>query len=103
MNASDRTFPQKNNRDGVAMDSRTDTVEEGDSEEDAEPVKVLEEAASFDEMMVWGHEAVPEGDDPYVKGVEEWIAFAEAVSESAFSWRMHSLQVHVILHVRYST
>lgn len=30
--------------------------------------------------MVWGHDALPAGDDPFVKGVEEWIAFAEMVS-----------------------
>jgi ribonuclease H2 subunit C len=29
--------------------------------------------------VVWAHETIPAADDPYVKGVEEWIKFAEAV------------------------
>ena len=33
-------------------------------------------------MVVWGHEHVPEDDDDYVKGVEEWIKVAEAVSHA---------------------
>lgn len=76
LSATDRTLPQKNDTHGRAIDGRD---EEGEGDEDAEPVKVLEETASFDEVVVWGHEAVPESDDPYVRGVEEWIAFAEAV------------------------
>ena len=62
-------------------------MEEGDDpeEEDRElgekpvEVKMMEQTASFDEMMVWGHEVVLEGDDVYVKGVREWMAFAETV------------------------
>ena len=30
--------------------------------------------------MIWDHEAAPEGDDAFVKGVEEWVRFAGAVS-----------------------
>lgn len=67
------------------MVSSTDRIlpravqDEGEEEEDLE-VKVLEEQATFDEVMVWGHEVVvDEGSDPYVRGVEEWIGFAEQV------------------------
>ncbi|KAK0253798.1 hypothetical protein LTS09_011102 [Friedmanniomyces endolithicus] len=57
-----------------------DGSECGDEEEDGgEEVKVMEQKAVFDEMIVWGHEVLPDGGDEYVKGVEEWIAFAEAV------------------------
>ncbi|KAK1816355.1 hypothetical protein LTR12_009246 [Friedmanniomyces endolithicus] len=57
-----------------------DGVEGGDEEEDGvEEVKVMEQKAVFDEIIVWGHEVLPEDGDEYVKGVEEWIAFAEAV------------------------
>jgi ribonuclease H2 subunit C len=45
-------------------------------------VKLMETKAKFDEVVIWGHEIVPEDDDVYVKGVEEWIAFAEAVGSS---------------------
>jgi ribonuclease H2 subunit C len=39
----------------------------------------MEQHATFTHVMVWDHEAVPAGDDVYVKGMEEWIDFAEAV------------------------
>jgi len=59
--------------------------EEEDEDEDmdgAEPVETntLEQKAAFEEIVVWGHEVVPEEDDVYVKGVEEWMKIAEAVS-----------------------
>jgi ribonuclease H2 subunit C len=56
--------------------------QQGDEEdaEEAPEVKAMEEQADFDEIMVWGHEALPdETMDPYVRGVDEWIAFAEQV------------------------
>jgi Ribonuclease H2 non-catalytic subunit (Ylr154p-like) len=51
------------------------------SEEEAhsEVVKVLKEEAKFDMITVWGHDRFPEADDKFVKGINEWIAFAEAV------------------------
>ncbi|KAK1071930.1 hypothetical protein LTR74_003031 [Friedmanniomyces endolithicus] len=55
-------------------------IEGGDEDEDeVEEVKVMEQRGVFDEMVVWGHEGLPEDGDEYVKGVEEWIAFAEAI------------------------
>ena len=42
--------------------------------------RVMKQQSSFGEIMVWGHEMVPEDGDVYVKGVQEWIGFAEAVS-----------------------
>jgi hypothetical protein len=39
----------------------------------------VEQLACFDEVVVWGHEAVPASDDTYSKGLREWISFAEAV------------------------
>jgi len=52
--------------------------------EDAVQVEtnIMEQQGSFEEIMVWGHEAVPADDDVYVKGMQEWIGFAEAVSPS---------------------
>ena len=50
-------------------------------ETEHEPVNILEEQATFDSIVVWDHEVVPdESNDPYVKGIEEWVAFAEQVS-----------------------
>lgn len=41
---------------------------------------IMDKTAGFDHVVVWDHEAVPGAEDMYVKGVEEWIGFAEAVS-----------------------
>ena len=59
--------------DDDAMDVDAGTVDEGVE------VKMLECQGTFDEVVVWGHEMLPDGEDVYVKGVEEWIGFAEAV------------------------
>ena len=53
--------------------------DEGDDEEQEEPTKIMEEVAQFDEMQIWGHETMPAEDDIYVRGMEEWIGFAEAM------------------------
>ncbi|KAK4574725.1 hypothetical protein LTR86_001566 [Recurvomyces mirabilis] len=50
---------------------------EGDDE--AGDVKVMEQTGKFHEVVVWEHEAVPEDGDEYVKGIEEWMAFAHAM------------------------
>lgn len=54
-------------------------VDGDEEEEQEEDVRVLEEKAGFGEVMVWGHEVVPDGADPYVRGMEEWVAFAGLV------------------------
>lgn len=56
-------------------------MEDGETGQE-EPVKVLEAQGTFDEVMVWGHEILPAADDTYVKGVEEWVRFAEKVGAS---------------------
>ncbi|KAL8807313.1 MAG: hypothetical protein Q9182_000818 [Xanthomendoza sp. 2 TL-2023] len=50
--------------------------DDGDPEDE---VKVLEEVTQFDELVVWGHEAIAESDDTFVKGVEEWVKLARAM------------------------
>ena len=42
--------------------------------------KVLDEIAEFDEVVVWGHEQIVDSNDGFIKGIAEWIPFAEAVS-----------------------
>jgi ribonuclease H2 subunit C len=55
-------------------------VEDDQDSEDTPKVKVMEEQSEFDDIMIWGHEALPEDTaDPYVRGMEEWIAFAKEV------------------------
>lgn len=54
---------------------------EGDEEEEPlEETLMLDEAGRFDNLTVWGHEVLPDAkDDPFSRGVAEWIKFAEAV------------------------
>lgn len=55
----------------------------GDDEEDEEEhieVKIAETLGEFDEVVVWEHGGVvDEKEDVYVRGVREWIGFAEAM------------------------
>lgn len=49
-------------------------------EEDMIEETISEEVVTFDGVMVWDHGAMPdESSDPYLRGVEEWISFAETV------------------------
>lgn len=67
---TDRVLPSSQ-----SIDKNEDLVEVRPEE----PVKILETQGTFDDMIVWGHEHLPAADDIYVKGVEEWIRFAETV------------------------
>lgn len=73
-NGAAKETTKEHERDGGELE------EEDEEGEGLEKAQALEEVASFDKVMFWGHESVVEGDDPFVKGVEEWIGFAEAVS-----------------------
>ncbi|KAL4938077.1 hypothetical protein BDV06DRAFT_201739 [Aspergillus oleicola] len=59
--------------------STTDNETMNEEGEQAETVKILEKQATFGDYMVWGHETIPAADDSFVKGVEEWVKFAEAM------------------------
>lgn len=83
---------QKQVEPGVSGESGEDD-EDKEEEEEEEEAKVLEDVASFEELVVWGHEALPEDDDAFVKGVEEWVQFAEAVSWLSVVWEIMRLMV----------
>ena len=52
---------------------------DGDSEQ-ATPMAALRSEGVFDEFVVWGHESIADASaDPHVRGIEEWIGFAEKV------------------------
>lgn len=55
-------------------------LEREEGEEEPEEVTVLNEVGSFDRVVVWSHETRLDEDDAFVKGLGEWIGFAEAVS-----------------------
>jgi hypothetical protein len=64
----------------LPKDPQSSEEEELDENEQIEDIGILQEQAEFDEILVWGHETLPdETSDPYVRGVEEWIFFAEQV------------------------
>ncbi|KAJ5674249.1 Ribonuclease H2 subunit C [Penicillium macrosclerotiorum] len=71
---TDRVLPTSQQTDKNALDD--DEVVEVLPEE---PVNILETQGTFDGMVVWGHEVLPASDDTFVKGVEEWIRFAETM------------------------
>ena len=75
LSATDEILPKKE----VEEDEEEEVEEEDEEEPD---VKIMEEKSTFDEVMVWGHEAVMDETDPYVRGLEEWIGFAQQVCGS---------------------
>lgn len=55
-----------------------------EAEEEELPLGALEAQAEFDELVIWGHEAMADAaSDPYARGVEEWIQFSEQVGLKA--------------------
>ncbi|KAI5291636.1 hypothetical protein KEM54_002566 [Ascosphaera aggregata] len=55
--------------------------EKGGDEQEVEPT-IITADGTFSEIMVWGHENIPGDDDPYVRGIQEWIAFSEKIHDS---------------------
>jgi ribonuclease H2 subunit C len=56
-------------------------MEDGDDvEETPEEVKIADQVGEFDEVVVWGHGGeVEAGQDMFVRGMQEWVGFAEAM------------------------
>ena len=62
-------------------------IEDGDyerekergQEDEQEDIAVLHEIGSFDNLLLWNHESMINEDDAFVKGLSEWIGFAETV------------------------
>jgi ribonuclease H2 subunit C len=62
------------------MDHDRMEEDEDDEEEVTVDVKVAERVGEFEEMVVWGHGGEIDGkQDAFVRGMEEWIDFAEAM------------------------
>lgn len=75
-----------------------DTQGEDEDAEEVPEVKVMEEQSEFEDVMVWGHEALPEDTtDPYMRGVNEWIAFADQVC-SGDCWEGFKLITNRSIH-----
>ena len=67
--------------DGGKTNMRIEGGCEGEEEGEVMEVGVLKEVGSFDGVVLWDHEKLVEADDPYAKGLEEWIAFADKVRD----------------------
>jgi ribonuclease H2 subunit C len=52
---------------------------EGEDEEAEPEIKVMEEIADFEEILVWGHETVVDETDGYVRGVGEWLSWCDSI------------------------
>jgi ribonuclease H2 subunit C len=78
---TERLLPQQpqSSSNNVGAEDSASEAEEDNPTEKPEPVKILQSTATFTEFMLWGHDMLPAADDPFVKGIEEWIAFAEAI------------------------
>ncbi|KAI3328139.1 ribonuclease H2, subunit C [Ustulina deusta] len=58
-------------------------VEVIENPEEQLQVGTMRGKAEFDELMIWGHESTGDSSaDPYVRGMEEWISFAEEIHSS---------------------
>ncbi|KAI9799817.1 MAG: hypothetical protein M1825_004377 [Sarcosagium campestre] len=54
-------------------------VDEEDMD-DQDKIAIVEEHATFDTLVVWNHEVLPdEGSDPYIRAMNEWISFSDQV------------------------
>ncbi|MCJ1454305.1 hypothetical protein MMC28_004657 [Mycoblastus sanguinarius] len=73
---------------GTDMKNERRMQREEDEEGEVEP-KTLREVGSFNEIVLWGHESVVDGDDAFVKGLGEWVGFAEAVVVDLVFRQMH--------------
>lgn len=79
------------------VDDDVDVIE---NPEDQLQVGVMKGRATFDELMIWGHESTSDSStDPYVRGMEEWIAFAEEVRSQTYQPNLNS---HVLTFPRYT-
>lgn len=69
--------PQSENRATERM-----AVDDVDLEKSSGNVETttLKEVGDFSEVVVWGHESTADSDDIFIKGVNEWVTFATAVS-----------------------
>jgi ribonuclease H2 subunit C len=70
-----------------ATTKTSESFEDADEEQqDSTPeTRLLQELATFDKITVYGHEVQPDAqEDVYVKGINEWIGLAGAVSCALF-------------------
>ncbi|XDG09903.1 hypothetical protein ABKA04_009518 [Annulohypoxylon sp. FPYF3050] len=68
--------PEKSSND----EEMTEVIEIEDDSDDQLETGAMKGKATFDELMVWNHESLANSsEDPYLRGMEEWISFAEQI------------------------
>ncbi|KAI2472441.1 ribonuclease H1 small subunit [Annulohypoxylon bovei var. microspora] len=57
-----------------------EVIEIQDDSDDQLETGAMQGKATFDELMIWNHESLADSsEDPYLRGMEEWISFAEQI------------------------
>lgn len=82
LSITDKLAPQAPSQPRTTEPTHDDGDEDIDEAVDELPeeVKIAEQIGEFDEVVVWGHGGtVDEGSDFFVRGVREWVGFAEAM------------------------
>ncbi|EAS35405.3 ribonuclease H2 subunit C [Coccidioides immitis RS] len=70
--------PECNRNTNNDSDNDGNDVDEDDDDVQPSPT-ILEAQGTFSNLIVWDHDKVPSTDDVFVKGIGEWIRFAEAM------------------------
>ncbi|KAI0432069.1 ribonuclease H2, subunit C [Xylaria sp. FL1042] len=69
--------PQASSTEQEPTDEDVEVIENPEGQLE---VGAMKGKAAFDELTIWGHESASDSTaDPYVRGMEEWIAFAEEI------------------------
>ncbi|KAI1357608.1 ribonuclease H2, subunit C [Xylaria arbuscula] len=69
---------------GTEQERTDEEVEVVENPEEQLAVGTMRGKAAFDGLVIWGHESTGDsGADPFVRGMEEWIAFAEEIHSPA--------------------
>lgn len=77
LHVTDKQAPQAPTQHNV---DRTEDDDEDEVGELAVEVSVAEQVGAFEEFVVWGHgEKVDGGQDAFVRGVGEWVVWAESM------------------------
>lgn len=73
---------EEKKENGIDRRRELEREESMEAEEEEAEVKIMEEVGEFSEVLVWGHEAVVDDEDTYIRSLQEWIGVAESVSAS---------------------
>jgi ribonuclease H2 subunit C len=81
MNVTDKQVSQPAKR---RQDEDEDEDAEAEREDQDVEVTIAEQIGEFDEIMIWGHGGdVDSAQDAYVKGMNEWVGWAESMHGDA--------------------